>query len=74
MKKQAGLLLFFLILIFRGFAQESEPLHGIGLTIISQVNQGSSYITFPTDIGNIEPLVFEANFIPNFYINLTLEV
>lgn len=68
MKRQAGLLLFFLILIFRGFAQESEPLHGIGLTIISQVNQGSSYITFPTDIGNIEPLVFEANFIPNFYI------
>ena len=44
MKKQAGLLLFFLILIFRGYSQESEPLHVIGLTIISQVNQGSSYI------------------------------
>jgi hypothetical protein len=32
------------------------------------VNQGNSYITFPTDIGNIEPLWFEANLIPNFYI------
>ena len=68
MKRQAGFLLFSLILIFRGSAQQSEPLHGIGLSVISQVNQGSSYITFPTDIGNIEPLIFEANFIPNFYI------
>jgi len=41
---------------------------GIGLTIISQVNQGNSYITFPTDIGNIEPLWFEGNVIPNFYL------
>jgi hypothetical protein len=68
MKKKPGLILIFLFLLFRGFGQESEPLHGIGLTVISQVNQGSSYITFPTDIGNIEPLMFEANLIPNFYI------
>ena len=68
MKRKPGLILFLLILIFRGFGQESEPLHGIGLTVISQVNLGSSYITFPTDIGNIEPLMFEANLIPNFYI------
>ncbi len=40
----------------------------IGLTTIAGVNQGNSYITFPTDIGNIESLWFEANLIPNFYI------
>ncbi|NPA68043.1 MAG: hypothetical protein GXO50_05480 [Chlorobi bacterium] len=40
----------------------------INLTTIAQVNQGNSYITFPTDIGNIESLWFEANLIPNFHI------
>jgi hypothetical protein len=68
MKRKPGLILFLLFFVLRGFAQESEPIHGIGLTVISQVNQGSSYVTFPTDIGNIEPLMFEANLIPNFYI------
>jgi len=48
------------------FSNDSIPI--ISLTTISQVNQGNSYITFPTDIGNIEPLVFEGNLIPNFYI------
>lgn len=38
------------------------------LALISQVNEGNSYITFPSDIGNIEPLWFEGNIIPNFYI------
>lgn len=36
--------------------------------MIAQVNQGNSYITFPTDMGNIEPLWFEANLSPGFYI------
>ncbi len=40
----------------------------INLSTIIQVNQGNSYITTPTDIGNIEPLMFEANIIPNFLI------
>ena len=40
----------------------------VSLTTISQVNQGNSYVTFPTNIGNIEPLWFEANLIPNFHI------
>ena len=40
----------------------------INLTTIAQVSQGESYITFPTDVGNIEPLVFEANLNANFYI------
>jgi hypothetical protein len=40
----------------------------IDLSTIIQVNQGNSYITAPTDIGNIEPLMFEANIVPNFLI------
>ncbi|MDD4148836.1 MAG: hypothetical protein PHE33_02295 [Bacteroidales bacterium] len=47
--------------------QETDSLP-LGLTLISQANQGNSYLTFPTDIGNIEPLWFEGNLIPNFYI------
>jgi len=50
------------------FGQDRDTIPQIGLPIISQVNQGNSYITFPTDIGNIEPLWFEGNLIPNFYI------
>jgi len=48
--------------------QASDSTRQIGLPLISQVNQGNSYITFPTDIGNIEPLWFEGNLIPNFYL------
>jgi hypothetical protein len=40
----------------------------IDLALIAQVNQGNSYVTFPTDIGNIEPLIFEGNLIPNFML------
>lgn len=65
-------LLFLLLILIsntnssNGQVGERNP--GIGLTIVSQVNQGNSYITFPADIGNIEPLWFEGNVIPNFYI------
>ncbi len=49
------------------FSQEtSNP--KFELSTIAQANQGNSYITFPTDIGNMEPLIFEANLIPNFII------
>lgn len=48
--------------------QDSAWRKPLGLTAISQANQGNSYITFPTDIGNLEPLWFEANLIPNFNI------
>ena len=65
-------LLFLLLILIsntnssNGQGEERNP--GIGLPVISQVNQGNSYITFPADIGNIEPLWFEGNVIPNFYI------
>lgn len=49
-------------------AQVGDSVPRLGLSEISQVNQGNSYVTFPADIGNIEPLWFEANIIPNFYI------
>jgi len=51
------------------FGQERDSIAPkINLTTIAQVSQGESYFTFPTDIGNIEPLVFEANLNTNFYI------
>ncbi len=50
------------------FGQVSDSIYGIGLIELSRVNQGNSYMTFPTDIGNIEPLWFEAGLIPNFYL------
>ncbi len=57
------------VLISPGYGQQKpDTLSGIDMTIIAQVNQGSSYLTFPADIGNIEPLWFEGNLIPNFYI------
>ena len=58
-------------LIFSGtiWGQETDSIAPkINLTTIAQVSQGESYITFPTDIGNIEPLVFEGNLNASFYI------
>ena len=55
------------MIIMNGYSQNTENLN-IDLGLISQVNQGNSYITFPTDIGNMEPLIFEGNVIPNFMI------
>lgn len=67
--KQLGfsiVIIIFLPVLVQG--QAENPMPEIGLKLISGVNQGNSYITFPTDIGNVEPLWFEANLIPNFYI------
>lgn len=68
MKRCSLLILTTIFLVLAGKGQERETLPQVGLSVISQVNQGNSYITFPTDIGTIEPLWFEANLIPNFYI------
>jgi len=64
-----------LFLIFYGFSlfiqvegQETSSVSSAELALIALVNQGNSYITFPADIGNIEPLWFEANLSPDFYI------
>lgn len=68
MKKAWFLISTFIWMSFSIQSQELEKLKQNALPLISQVNQGNSYITFPGDIGNIEPLWFEANLIPNFYI------
>ncbi len=46
----------------------SDTTESLVLPTIAQVNQGNSYITFPTDIGNLQPLWFEGNIIPNFFL------
>ncbi|APQ16101.1 hypothetical protein [Maribacter hydrothermalis] len=48
--------------------QQIDSLPNIDLAKIARVNQKDSYITFPTDIGNLPPLMFEANVNPNFII------
>jgi len=69
MKKTGFFILPFLFFVSFARGQSKDPVSSImELTIIGQVNQGNSYITFPTDIGNIEPLWFEANLSPSFYI------
>jgi len=68
MKQCSLMILISIFLVISGLGQESDSIPHIGLSIISQVNRGNSYITFPTDIGNIEPLWFEGNIIPNFYL------
>lgn len=67
MKYKAKLTLALILFAFAARSQENNE-QKMELTLISQVNQGNSYITFPTDIGNIEPLWFEGNVIPNFYL------
>jgi len=68
MKSPLYITVILVLLTFLGLVQVKAQTSGIGLTVISQVDQGSSYITFPTDIGNIEPLWFEANINPSFYL------
>ncbi len=66
-----------LFLFFTGYATAQMPsdtlIENIALTTTAQVNQGTSYITFPTDIGNIEALWFEANLNYSFYIRTNKE-
>lgn len=51
------------------FSQKDEDtIPHLDLHKIALVNQTDSYITFPTDIGNIEPLMFEANVNPSFVV------
>jgi hypothetical protein len=69
MKNFVIIFLLGVALSLTGFAQSNgEPVPEIGITTIANVNQGNSYITAPIDIGNIEPLWFEANIIPGFNI------
>lgn len=68
MKRHLLLTMISIFLTLSGIAQEIDAIPEISLIEISAENQGNSYITFPTDIGNIEPLWFEGNIVPNFYL------
>jgi len=69
MKKSLLLLIVVLSLFpFLGEGQIENAVPVIELSAISQINEGNSYVTFPTDIGNIEDLWFEANVNPEFYL------
>jgi len=48
--------------------KETSVAPKLSLERIALINQSDTYITFPTDIGNIAPLIFEANVNPSFII------
>ncbi|ASO04751.1 hypothetical protein [Arenibacter algicola] len=69
MNKYCSISILLYLLISQALAQgvpDSLPQFNLGK--IAQVNQGDSFITFPTDIGNLEPLMFEANVNPSFVV------
>ena len=69
MKTNARILILFLCASHFVFSQKAvDSMPQLDLYKIALINQTDSYITFPTDIGNIEPLVFEANVNPSFVI------
>ncbi|MCF6358752.1 MAG: phospholipase A, partial [Draconibacterium sp.] len=59
----------FLLLNFHLYSQSNlEKEYEFDLSLISEVHSGNSYITAGGGLGNIEPLIFEANLIPNFIL------
>jgi len=48
--------------------KEASTLPKLSLERVALINQSDTYITFPTDVGNIAPLIFEANVNPSFII------
>ena len=69
MKTHTFILILFLCTSSVAFSQNSlDTIPQLDLFKVALINQTDSYITFPTDIGNIEPLMFEANVNPSFVI------
>ena len=68
MRKYRYILITIYLLSQTIYGQKNVSLPNLDLAKIAQVNQSDSYITFPTDIGNLEPLMFEANVNPSFII------
>ena len=69
MKFRILFLLFILSSITQLMGQKLDAiLPKLSLERIALINQSDTYITFPTDIGNIAPLIFEANVNPSFII------
>jgi len=68
MKKFIYLSILLSLFLLVSNAQEKKDSLFLDLTKIALANQSDSYVTFPIDIGNLEPLIFEANISPNFII------
>ena len=69
MGKYIGTLLILFSLFKIGYAQKStDSIQKVDLSKIALINQTDSYVTLPMDIGNIAPLIFEANISPSFII------
>lgn len=69
MRPHSYLFLFVCLNSNLAFSQtDSDALPNLSLDKIALVNQSDSYITFPTDVGNLEPLIFEVNMSPSFLI------
>jgi len=72
MKKLLAILIIIVLAHTLAISQDvKKAIPKINLASIAQENSGNSYITFPTDIGNIEPLWFEGNIIPNFNVRVS---
>lgn len=67
-KNIAALTLLFMCHNFGYSQNDSLQIPVLELSTIAKFNQNDSYVTFPTDIGNIDPLMFEANINPLFTI------
>lgn len=63
-----SLKLSILILLIGSTISAQKVQKEIGIEQYAEIAIGNSYITFPTDLGNIEPLWFEGNIKPNFLI------
>ena len=69
MKIKYYILFLFLYASYTVFSQKIlDTLPQLDLLKTALINQNDTYITFPTDIGNIAPLIFEANINPSFII------
>ena len=68
MKKNIVLVFIIVITTITSAQTKVDTTAILSLDKIAQVNQGESYVTFPFDFGNLEPLLFEANVSPNFKI------
>lgn len=73
MRNRFGILSFVVpVLVFLSsyvFSQQAiDSIPRLSLSKVAQVNQTDSYFSFPGDLGNLDPLIFEANVNPNFVI------
>jgi hypothetical protein len=69
MKRLLFSVLFFFVFTGNIFSQDTiKASPKVDLSKIAMASQSDSYVTLPFDIGNLEPLIFEANISPSFVI------